>query len=134
MPKIVQKEIDKKKSIGQVSKELGVQTHVIRFWETKFDQIKPVIGKGERRYFFKEDIEILKKIKYYLYEEGYTIAGLQKLFSSKNSKLDKAINSNISDKSQTFSSSDLSKSQKEEIQNLISNIENKIQEFEELVK
>ena len=77
------KEIDKKKSIGQVAEELGVRTHVIRFWESKFPQIKPEIGRGSRRYYFKKDVEILKKIQTFLYEEGYTIVGLQKLLKQR---------------------------------------------------
>ena len=79
----LKKEIDKKRSIGHAAKELDIGTHVIRFWETKFDQIKPKIGKGGRRYYFGEDIEILKKIKTFLYEEGYTITGLQKLLKQR---------------------------------------------------
>ncbi len=83
MPKIPENKIDKKLSIGQVAKELEVQTHVIRFWETKFNQIKPEIGKGDRRYYNSSNVEILKKIKQHLYDEGYTIVGLQKLLATK---------------------------------------------------
>ncbi len=74
---------DKRKSIGEISKELGVEAHVIRFWESKFEQIKPEIGRGKRRYYRKKDLEILRKIKNSLYDQGYTIAGLQKLLKNK---------------------------------------------------
>lgn len=78
-----EKEIDKKRSIGEASKEIGVETHVIRFWESKFPQIKPEIGKGSRRYYFDKDIAVLNKIKSLLHEEGYSIAGLQKLLKKR---------------------------------------------------
>ena len=72
--------IDKKRSIGLAAKEIGVQEHVIRFWETQFtDIITPTIGAGGRRYYYNKDIDILLTIKKYLYEDGYTIKGLQNL-------------------------------------------------------
>ena len=71
--------IDRKKSIGEVAKELKVETHVIRFWEENFPQIRPEIGVGKRRYYYNRQLKILKRIKRFLYEEGYTVAGLQKL-------------------------------------------------------
>lgn len=71
--------IDRKKSIGEVAKELKVETHVIRFWEEHFPQIRPEIGVGKRRYYYNRQLKILKRIKRFLYEEGYTVAGLQKL-------------------------------------------------------
>ena len=74
--------IDKKRSIGEVAKELDIPVHVIRFWEEQFPQIKPVIGKGKRRYFFDKHIQVIKRIKYFLYEEGYTIKGLKKMLKS----------------------------------------------------
>lgn len=77
--------IDKKRSIGVAAKEVGVQEHVIRFWESQFPEtIKPTIGVGGRRYYYNKDIETLLEIKRYLYEEGYTIKGLQGLLRSQN--------------------------------------------------
>ncbi len=74
---------DKKRSIGEVAHELGVEPHVIRFWEDNFAQIKPEIGKGGRRYYYNKQIAVLRRIKKFLYEEGYTIAGLQKLLKKR---------------------------------------------------
>lgn len=71
--------VDRKKSIGEVAKELKVEPHVIRFWEEHFPQIRPEIGVGKRRYYYNKQLRILKRIKRFLYEEGYTVAGLQKL-------------------------------------------------------
>ena len=77
--------IDRKRSIGLASKEVGLDSHVLRFWEKEFPQIKPDIGKGGRRYYFNKDIENIKKIKYLLYDEGFTIKGLQNiLLNNKN--------------------------------------------------
>jgi len=74
---------DRKRSIGDVAKELKVETHVIRFWEEKFPQIKPEIGAGKRRYYYNKQLKVLKRIKQFLYEEGYTIMGLQKLLKKR---------------------------------------------------
>ena len=81
--------IDKRRSIGLASKEVGLEGHVLRFWEKEFPQIKPDIGKGSRRYYYNKDIENIKKIKYFLYDEGYTIKGLQNLLSNNKNLLKK---------------------------------------------
>ncbi len=75
--------IDRKRSIGEIADELGVETHVIRFWEEQFPQIKPETGKGGRRYYYNKQIKVLKRIKKFLHEDGYTIAGLQKLLKKR---------------------------------------------------
>ncbi len=75
--------IDKKRSIGDVAHELGVEAHVIRFWEEQFPQIKPEIGKGGRRYYYNKQFKVLKRIKKFLHDDGYTIAGLQKLLKKR---------------------------------------------------
>ncbi len=75
--------VDRKRSIGEVAEELKVKSHVIRFWEDNFLQIKPEIGAGGRRYYYNKQLKILRRIKKFLYEEGYTIAGLKKLLSRK---------------------------------------------------
>jgi DNA-binding transcriptional MerR regulator len=65
------------RTIGEVADDLGVATHVLRFWESKFHQIKPQKRRG-RRYYRPEDVTIITKIKELLYENGYTIRGVQK--------------------------------------------------------
>lgn len=67
------------RTISEVADELGVQQHVLRFWETKFSQVKPLKRGGGRRYYRPEDVALLKKIHHLLYTEGYTIKGVQKL-------------------------------------------------------
>jgi DNA-binding transcriptional MerR regulator len=67
------------RTISEVGEELGVQQHVLRFWETKFTQVKPLKRGGGRRYYRPEDVALLKKIHTLLYAEGYTIKGVQKL-------------------------------------------------------
>ena len=93
------------KSIGEVAKILDLvnskkgtlNTHTIRFWESEFKQIKPKILSGNRRYYNKETIEILKKVKYLLKEQGMTIKGVKKVLNSNNSlNLDELPNNSIS--------------------------------------
>ena len=74
------------RTIAEVAEELGVTTHVLRFWETKFSQIKPMKRSGGRRYYRPDDVELVKTIKYYLYDKRYTIEGVQKLFKEKGVK------------------------------------------------
>lgn len=74
------------RTIAEVADELGVGTHVLRFWETKFPQIKPMKTSGGRRYYRPDDVEIVSKIKEFLHNKRYTIEGVQKLFKEKGSK------------------------------------------------
>lgn len=67
------------RTISEVAGELNVQQHVLRFWETKFSQVRPLKRGGGRRYYRPEDVELLKRIHHLLYTEGYTIKGVQKL-------------------------------------------------------
>tara|TARA_Y100000590_G_scaffold180656_1_gene205898 strand:+ start:247 stop:624 length:378 start_codon:yes stop_codon:yes gene_type:complete len=93
------------KSIGEVAKILNLinkkngnlNTHTIRFWEKEFKQIKPKILTGKRRYYDKTSINILKKIKYLLKDQGMTITGVKKLLhNNKSIKLDEFSNNPIS--------------------------------------
>jgi len=67
------------RTISEVAEELDVAQHVLRFWETKFHQIRPLKRGGGRRYYRPEDIDLLRQIKSLLYTEGYTIKGVQRL-------------------------------------------------------
>ena len=81
------------KTIGEVAKILNLKskkkgvlpTHVIRFWETQFKQIKPMILNSNRRYYDKETINLLKKIKYLLKDQGLTIKGVKKILNNEHS-------------------------------------------------
>src|SRR6516162_6665912 len=64
---------------SEVSEELELPAHVLRFWESKFPEIKPVKRGGGRRYYRPEDVDLLRRIRQFLYHEGYTIRGVQKL-------------------------------------------------------
>jgi len=81
------------KTIAEAAEDLGVATHVLRFWETKFPQIQPMKTSGKRRYYRPDDMEILRIIKDYLYEKRYTIEGVQKIF--KNNRLKDIIGGTI---------------------------------------
>ena len=67
------------RTISEVAGELDVPQHVLRFWESKFSQVKPMKRGGGRRYYRPQDVELLKGIRHLLYGEGYTIRGVQKI-------------------------------------------------------
>jgi DNA-binding transcriptional MerR regulator len=74
------------RTISEVSDELEVPQHVLRFWETKFPQVKPLKRGGGRRYYRPEDVELLRRIRALLYGEGYTIKGVQRLLRENGGK------------------------------------------------
>lgn len=74
---MVQKAPGAYQTISEVSAQLDVPAHVLRFWESKFTALKPMKRSGGRRYYRGEDIELLQTIKTLLYDEGYTIKGAQ---------------------------------------------------------
>jgi DNA-binding transcriptional MerR regulator len=67
------------RTISEVASELEVPQHVLRFWEGKFSQVRPLKRGGGRRYYRPEDVELLRRIRRLLYSEGYTIRGVQKV-------------------------------------------------------
>ena len=67
------------RTISEVAEELNVPQHVLRFWETKFPQVRPLKRGGGRRYYRPEDVELLRSICALLYREGYTLKGVQRL-------------------------------------------------------
>ena len=113
------------KSIGEVAKLLNLvsqktgklNTHTIRFWEKEFRQIRPKIFSGKRRYYDNKTIEILKKVKFLLKEQGMTINGVKKYLINKNSfELDEFSNTSINSKNNNL------KSQIEKISKLVKEI------------
>ena len=94
------------KTIGEVAKILDLYdrktgkpaTYTIRFWEKEFKQIRPYIFSGKRRYYNDNTIEVLKKIKHLLKNEGMTIKGVKKQLNYSNSKLDEIKNKTINKK------------------------------------
>lgn len=83
------------RTISEVATDLGVEQHVLRFWETKFSQIKPLKRGGGRRYYRPEDVELLKNIHHLLYNEGYTIKGVQKLLSATRGNLSARVGGSV---------------------------------------
>lgn len=74
------------RTISEVAEELDVPQHVLRFWETKFTQIRPMKRGGGRRYYRPEDVALLQRIRALLYDDGLTIKGVQKLLREKGVK------------------------------------------------
>jgi DNA-binding transcriptional MerR regulator len=88
------------KTIREVADHLNVEQHVLRFWETKFTQIKPMKRGGGRRYYRPEDVLVLEKIHNLLYNEGYTIKGAQNVMKgTTRKKIAEASNTNTASKS-----------------------------------
>lgn len=83
---VVNKSKNAFRTIAEVADELDIATHVLRFWETKFPQIQPMKRSGGRRYYRPDDVEVVRKIKHYLYDKRYTIEGVQKVFKEKGIK------------------------------------------------
>ena len=74
------------RTISEVSNEVNIPAHVLRFWETKFPNINPLKRSGNRRYYRPEDIKLIIKIKTLLYDNGYTVKGVQKLLKENDNK------------------------------------------------
>lgn len=83
----VSKSPDAFRTIREVSEELDVPQHVLRFWETKFNQVRPLKRGGGRRYYRPEDVDLLRRIRSLLYADGYTIRGVQKLMREPGGKM-----------------------------------------------
>ncbi|MEQ9125619.1 MAG: MerR family transcriptional regulator [Alphaproteobacteria bacterium] len=74
------------RTISEVAEEIDVPAHVLRFWESKFPAVKPLKRGGGRRYYRPEDVEALRRIRKLLYDDGFTIRGVQKLLKSHGGK------------------------------------------------
>ncbi len=78
------------RTISEVATDLGVPQHVLRFWESKFSQVRPLKRGGGRRYYRPEDVTVLRRIKALLYDDGMTIRGVQKILREPASKTEGA--------------------------------------------
>jgi len=94
------------RTISEVAAELNLPQHVLRFWETKFLQVNPTKRGGKRRYYRPEDIMLLSQIRSLLYDDGYTIKGVQKLLKKPNNNIKKKSTSSINKKKQQHYCSD----------------------------
>ncbi|WP_062229188.1 MerR family transcriptional regulator [Aureimonas frigidaquae] len=83
---MVDKSADAFRTISEVAEDLDLPQHVLRFWETRFPQIKPMKRGGGRRYYRPDDIDLLKGIRYLLYVKGYTIKGVQKILKESGNR------------------------------------------------
>lgn len=85
-PLTATKSPDAFRTISEVAADLDVPQHVLRFWESKFNQIRPLKRGGGRRYYRPEDVDLLRGIRTLLYNDGYTIKGVQKVFREQGAK------------------------------------------------
>jgi DNA-binding transcriptional MerR regulator len=79
------------RTISEVAEDLDLPQHVLRFWETRFSHIKPLKRGGGRRYYRPDDIDLLKGIRHFLYGEGYTIRGVQRILKEEGVRFVQAI-------------------------------------------
>ena len=82
----MEKSVDAFRTISEVAEDLALPQHVLRFWETRFPQVKPLKRAGGRRYYRPGDVILLKTIRQLLYEEGFTIKGVQKLIKDQGTR------------------------------------------------
>ena len=82
----MEKSADAFRIISEVAEELDVPQHVLRFWETRFTQIRPLKRGGGRRYYRPDDVDLLRAIRHLLYGEGYTIKGVQRLLKENGAR------------------------------------------------
>jgi DNA-binding transcriptional MerR regulator len=87
----VEKAPDAFRTISEVADELDIPQHVLRFWESRFPQIKPMKRAGGRRYYRPEDVDLLRGVKHLLYGEGYTIRGVQRILREQGQKFVQAV-------------------------------------------
>ncbi|WP_109354437.1 MerR family transcriptional regulator [Sphingorhabdus sp. EL138] len=80
------KDSDAFRTIGELSKELNIKPHILRYWEEQFGMLQPLKRAGSRRHYRPEDVEMVKTINRLLNEEGYTIKGARKFLTSRKSK------------------------------------------------
>ena len=78
------------RTIGELSAELGVAQHILRYWETRFPQLRPLQRAGNRRYYRPQDVALTRQINRLLNEEGYTVRGVQKLLRDRKGESDEA--------------------------------------------
>ncbi len=79
------------RTISEVAEDLDVPQHVLRFWETRFNHIKPLKRGGGRRYYRPDDVDLLKGIRHFLYGEGYTIRGVQRILKEEGVRFVQAV-------------------------------------------
>ena len=87
----VDKAPDAFRTISEVADDLDIPQHVLRFWESRFAQIKPLKRAGGRRYYRPDDVDLLRGIKHLLYGEGYTIRGVQRILREQGGKFVQAV-------------------------------------------
>jgi len=75
------------KTIGELSAELGVAQHILRYWETRFSELKPLQRAGNRRYYRPADVDLARRIHRLLNHEGYTVRGVQKVLLDKTASI-----------------------------------------------
>ena len=94
-------------TIGELSQQLGVAQHILRYWDSRFPQLRPMQRAGNRRYYRPADVELAQRINRLLNHEGYTVRGVQKLLREKNGEQGSVVSGPIGDDSFESADSDI---------------------------
>ena len=114
------------RTISEVSNDLEVPPHVLRFWETKFPQIKPLKRGGGRRYYRPEDVSLLRQIRQLLHNDGYTIKGVQRLLKEgalKNTDQSGVVTANEPDEQKQPQNSTTSSQEKAALRSIVDELQ-----------
>ena len=84
------------RTIGELSRDTGLPQHILRYWETRFPQLRPLQRAGKRRYYRPEDVALVMRINSLLNQEGYTIRGVQKMLSDERKRVPPAVAMDLS--------------------------------------
>lgn len=90
------------RTIGEMSEELNVKTHILRYWEEQFPMLNPLKRAGGRRHYRREDVELLKQIHRLLNDEGYTIKGARKFLASGGNTAEQSAEASQTNNSESF--------------------------------
>ncbi len=91
MPAPLEKAAGAFRTIGELSQEIGIPRHILRYWETRFPQLRPLQRAGKRRYYRPDDVALVRRINMLLNHEGYTIRGVQALLAAEHKQPARAI-------------------------------------------
>lgn len=91
MPAPLEKAAGAFRTIGELSQEIGIPRHILRYWETRFPQLRPLQRAGKRRYYRPDDVALVRRINSLLNHEGYTIRGVQALLAAERKQPTRAI-------------------------------------------
>jgi DNA-binding transcriptional MerR regulator len=114
------------RTISEVAAELDLEPHVLRFWQSQFRQVRPVQRAGGRRYYRPEDVDLLRRIRSLLYDEGYSIKGVKRRL---NEGLSKTVETQVAPKPAMKQAAKLQDSKRDEMQSVLDDLQDALSEL-----